>query len=139
MSTGLALVEDDGRVCWINAALAEMLDVGPRTAMGQRLTALLREPSLDAQLARRLADGRAFNPRGTSFAVARGRELLADLTTQPVDGGRVLVELHPLASDIVPAATPLSATLRGFAHEVKNPLAACAAQLLEQRVSEPDR
>ncbi|WP_413624969.1 nitrogen regulation protein NR(II) [Luteibacter sp. Lutesp34] len=140
MSTGLALVGDDGRVCWLNAAMAEMLDVGPRSAMGQRLTALLREPSLDAQLARTLADGRAFNLRGTSFVVSRGRELLADLTTQPVEGGRVLVELHPLASDVVRAATPLSATLRGFAHEVKNPLAGLrgAAQLLERRVAEPD-
>ena len=140
MSTGLALVEGDGRVSWLNAAMAEMLDVGPRSATGQRITTLLRQPSLEAQLARTLDEGRAFNLRGASFGIARGRELLADLTTQPAEGGQVLVELHPLASDVTPAGTPLSATLRGFAHEVKNPLAGLrgAAQLLERRVAEPD-
>jgi two-component system nitrogen regulation sensor histidine kinase GlnL len=48
----------------------------------------------------------------------------------------LLLEVHALAE---PAASgsPLSATLRGFAHEVKNPLAGLrgAAQLLQRRVA----
>ncbi|NID06336.1 PAS domain-containing sensor histidine kinase [Luteibacter jiangsuensis] len=140
LSTGLALLEPDGRVQWLNPALGEMLDVGPRTAVGQNLSALLRNPALLPHLARTLGEGRAFNLRGTAFHVGRGRELVADVTMQPVAEERILVEVHPLAPDLTPAATPLSATLRGLAHEVKNPLAGLrgAAQLLERRLGDDD-
>ncbi len=140
LSTGLAIVGPDSRVQWLNPALGEVLDVGPRTAVGQDLTTLMREPSLASQLTRTLSERRAFNLRGVTFGVARGREVTADLTMQPIDEDRVLVEVHALAPDLTPAGTPLSATLRGFAHEVKNPLAGLrgAAQLLERRVVEDD-
>jgi len=140
LGTGLALLGSDGRVLWLNPALGEMLDVGPRTAVGQDFSVLLRAPGFAAQLARTVAERHAFNLRGATFGVARGRELLADLTLQSIEGDRVLVEVHPLASDLATAGTPLSATLRGFAHEVKNPLAGLrgAAQLLERRVADDD-
>ena len=140
LGTGLALLGVDGRVLWLNPALGEMLDVGPRTAVGQDFSVLLRAPDFAAQLGRTVAERHAFNLRGATFGVARGRELLADLTMQPIEGDRVLVEVHPLASDLAGSGTPLSATLRGFAHEVKNPLAGLrgAAQLLERRVADDD-
>ena len=37
LSTGVAIVGAGGRVVWLNAALGEVLDVGPRTAVGQAL------------------------------------------------------------------------------------------------------
>ena len=140
LGTGLALLGVDGRVLWLNPALGEMLDVGPRTAVGQDFSVLLRAPDFAAQLGRTVAERHAFNLRGATFGVARGRELLADLTMQPIEGDRVLVEVHPLASDLTGSGTPLSATLRGFAHEVKNPLAGLrgAAQLLQRRVGDED-
>jgi two-component system nitrogen regulation sensor histidine kinase GlnL len=140
MGTGLALLGARGQVLWLNAALGEMLDVGPRTAQGQDLTVLMRHAALGAHLHRVQAERRAFNLRGASFGVGRGRELLADLGMQPVDGDRILVEVHPLVSEPGPAGTPLSATLRGFAHEVKNPLAGLrgAAQLLQRRLGDED-
>lgn len=140
LGTGLAVVGPDLRVTWINPALGEVLDVGPRTAVGQPLAQLLREPSLASQLERTLAEGRGFNLRGVTFGVARGREVTADLGIQPLEDGKVLVEVHPLATDISASETPLSATLRGFAHEVKNPLAGLrgAAQLLERRLPDSD-
>lgn len=140
LATGLAVVAADGRVAWLNPALGEVLDVGPRTAVGQPLASLMRYPPLADQLARTLAEGRGFNLRGITFGVARGREVTADLSMQPIDQGRVLVEVHPLASDLTAGDTPLSATLRGFAHEVKNPLAGLrgAAQLLERRLADSD-
>lgn len=140
LGTGLALLEPDGRVLWLNPALGEMLEVGPRTAVGQNLAALLRNAALASHLARTLDEGRGFSLRGTSFSVGRGRDLVADVTMQPVDEERILVEVHPLAPDLTPVATPLSATLRGLAHEVKNPLAGLrgAAQLLERRLGDDD-
>jgi two-component system nitrogen regulation sensor histidine kinase GlnL len=141
LGTGLAVVGPDWRVLWLNPALGEVLGVGPRTAIGVELTWLMREASLASQLARTLDERRPFTLRGVTFGVARGREITADLSMQPIDRERILVEVHPLAPDFMPAgATPLSATLRGFAHEVKNPLAGLrgAAQLLERRVADGD-
>ena len=139
-ATGLAMLGPDGRVLWLNPALGEILEVGPRTAIGQELTTLLREPGLGSQIQRTLSERRPYNLRGITFGVARGREVTADLSLQPIDDTRILVEVHPLVPDLAPAGTPLSATLRGFAHEVKNPLAGLrgAAQLLERRVADDD-
>jgi two-component system, NtrC family, nitrogen regulation sensor histidine kinase GlnL len=141
LGTGIAVVGPGLRVLWINPALGELLDVGPRTAVGQPIGQLLREPHLASQLGRSLAEGRGFNLRAVTFGVARGRELTADLGIQPIGDGQVLVEVHPLATDISASDTPLSATLRGFAHEVKNPLAGLrgAAQLLERRLADSDQ
>src|ERR1700754_1772244 len=43
LGTGLAVIGADLRVTWLNPALGEVLDVGPRTAVGQPLPALMRE------------------------------------------------------------------------------------------------
>lgn len=140
LGTGLAVVGADLRVAWINPALGEMLDVGPRTAVGQPVGQLIRDPNLAAQLARTTSEARGFNLRAITFGTARGRDITADLALQPIGDGRVLIEVHPLAPDLSVTETPLSATLRGFAHEVKNPLAGLrgAAQLLERRVADDD-
>jgi two-component system nitrogen regulation sensor histidine kinase GlnL len=138
--TGLAVVDARLRVEWLNPALGEMLEVGPRTAVGQALPALLREPGLMAHAMRAAAELRVLQLRSTTFVVGRGRELLADVALQPLGDGRLLVEVHPLSAEPTPSSTPLSATLRGFAHEVKNPLAGLrgAGQLLQRRVAESD-
>jgi two-component system nitrogen regulation sensor histidine kinase GlnL len=44
MATGLVLVDADLRLVWINRALAEWIELGPRSAVGQPLALLLREP-----------------------------------------------------------------------------------------------
>jgi two-component system nitrogen regulation sensor histidine kinase GlnL len=60
-----------------------------------------------------------------------------DVSMQRLASGELLLEVHTLAPP-APSGTPLSATLRGFAHEVKNPLAGLrgAAQLLQRRVED---
>jgi two-component system nitrogen regulation sensor histidine kinase GlnL len=70
---------------------------------------------------------------------ARGSETWVDIQLQPLDDQQLLLEVHVLASPST-IASPLSATLRGFAHEVKNPLAGLrgAAQLLQRRVGDED-
>ncbi|MFC5742145.1 two-component system sensor histidine kinase NtrB [Dyella tabacisoli] len=139
LTTGLVLVDADLRVQWINPALAELLEIGPRSAVGQPLGLLLHEPAWLAQAERVLAEQRALQLRGINLVSARGGETMVDISLQPLDGPSLLLEVHPLAAP-VPAASPLSATLRGFAHEVKNPLAGLrgAAQLLQRRVGDED-
>jgi len=138
MRTGLVLVDAELRLLWINRALAEWIEIGPRSAVGQPLALLLREPESLALAARVLYQQRPLQLRGLTLFTAVGRETLVDIAIQPFEAG-LLLEVHALAE---PAASgsPLSATLRGFAHEVKNPLAGLrgAAQLLQRRVGTDD-
>jgi len=137
MTTGLARVDAALRLQWINPALAEWLGLGPRSAAGQPLARWLDDTAL-SQAARVLTDQRPLQWREMALADAAGRELLADVALQPADDG-LLMEVHVLAAP-PSTASPLSATLRGFAHEVKNPLAGLrgAAQLLQRRVDTED-
>jgi len=137
MATGLALVDGDLRLCWINPALAEWLELGPRSAIGLSLGLWFDEEAL-AQTSRALTEERPLQWRGMSLVAASGREITADIALQPFEGG-LLLEVHALAEPLA-NSSPLSATLRGFAHEVKNPLAGLrgAAQLLHRRVDNED-
>jgi hypothetical protein len=123
MATGLALVDGELRLQWINHALAEWLQLGPRSSVGQPLGALLGDPELPRQAGRVLAEQFPMQWRGMVLTAVNGTEMRVDLALQPFEEG-LLLEVHALAE---PASTdsPLSATLRGFAHEVKNPLACC--------------
>lgn len=136
LATGIALVDADSRVRWLNPALAELLACGTRSALGQPLAVWLTAAADLAQVQRAHDEARTVQLRGADVAAFDENRHPADITVQPLADG-LLLEIHPLAA---PAAetSPLSATLRGFAHEVKNPLAGLrgAAQLLERRVGD---
>jgi two-component system, NtrC family, nitrogen regulation sensor histidine kinase GlnL len=138
LSTGLALVDADLRLRWINPALAEHLSMGPRSAVGLPLNVLLADAEAPAQARRMLAEQRSLQWRHAVLVAANGTEQLADMSLQPHEDG-LLLEVHVLAKS-PPTSSPLSATLRGFAHEVKNPLAGLrgAAQLLQRRLDKED-
>lgn len=138
MATGLAVVDADMRLQWINPALAEWLELGPRSALGQPLAWLLSDATRLAQAQRALAQQRPVQLRGVVLTASSGRQTQVDIAMQSLDGG-LLLEVHALPESLS-SHSPLSATLRGFAHEVKNPLAGLrgAAQLLQRRVGNPD-
>ena len=139
MTTGLALVDAELRVQWINPALAELLELGLRSAQGVLLAGLLPAPDVSTQAARALAEQRSLQVRGVDVADAAGGTRRIDVSMQPLDDNTLLLEIHVLSEPVV-AVSPLSATLRGFAHEVKNPLAGLrgAAQLLQRRLDDAD-
>lgn len=138
MATGLVLVDAGLRLQWVNPALAELLGVGPRRVVGQPLATLLAAAEL-AQAARALAEQQPLQLRGVALGTHADGSVAADVTLQPLDRSTLLLEVHPLAEPSA-ASSPLSASLRGLAHEVKNPLAGLrgAAQLLQRRVAEPE-
>jgi two-component system nitrogen regulation sensor histidine kinase GlnL len=139
MATGLALVDADLRLRWLNPALAESLGLGLRSALGQPLGQWLAVDEEDvARATRLLVEQRSAQWRGVPLKAADGRQIIADIALQPFDDG-LLLEVHALAEPLA-NSSPLSATLRGFAHEVKNPLAGLrgAAQLLQRRVDNDD-
>ncbi|HEX7632499.1 MAG TPA: hypothetical protein VF388_10220, partial [Lacunisphaera sp.] len=89
MATGLARVDAELRLQWINPALAEWLELGPRSAVGQSLGLWLDEAAL-LQASRVLAERRPLQWRGMSLMVASGREITADIALQPFDDGLLL-------------------------------------------------
>ena len=135
LATGVARADAGLRVYWLNGALAEWLGSGMRSAVNQPLALWLRAPDDLAQARRALDESRFVQLREATLSTFDERTLQADLGLQPDDEGGLLVEVHALA-ERARAASPLSVTLRGFAHEVKNPLAGLrgAAQLLQRRV-----
>jgi two-component system, NtrC family, nitrogen regulation sensor histidine kinase GlnL len=140
LGTGLAVLDADWRVQWLNGALAEALEVGVRSLRGQPLAAVLADADRFVERARRaMAGSGTLHVRGALMFTLQGRDLHADLFLQRADDGGCLLEVQPRGGD-EPGTAPLSATLRGFAHEVKNPLAGLrgAAQLLQRRVGDPE-
>jgi two-component system nitrogen regulation sensor histidine kinase GlnL len=135
--TGVALADAQLRLLWVNPALAELLDIGPRSAVGQSLAVLLHEPAWMALAERAQHEASPLQLRSIEIPSGRGETTYIDVSMQRLPSGELLVEAHALAPPAV-SETPLSATLRGFAHEVKNPLAGLrgAAQLLQRRVEE---
>jgi two-component system nitrogen regulation sensor histidine kinase GlnL len=138
--TGLAVLEQ-GRFVWANPAWLEALSLPRKRLLGEELALLdPAQPLLNEGLQRAAASGGTVQLRRVRLAPALGRELEADLGFTALPDGRLLVELHALAPETEVPPPRLSESLRGFAHEVKNPLAGLrgAAQLLRRRLHDGD-
>lgn len=114
-----------------NPAFAEHTGVGASRLLGQTLAALPPDGArLHALALRTREDQTPSGARDVIVCPAPGRESRIDFTFTPWNDG-VLVEARPA---LPVATTRVSESLRGFAHEIRNPLAAIsgAAQLLQQ-------
>ena len=137
-ATAIAVIDADSVVRAANPALCEWLGSGSRTWRGDALAMLdAKPPHLTDAASRAVAEQRRIWLRDARLRTAIG-DRGADLAFTPIDDGLVLIELH--ASNAEPASLRLSESLRGFAHEVKGPLAGVrgAAQLLRRRLDAPD-
>ena len=136
--TGVARITAELRIASINPALAELLATGMKRWIGVPLSTLDgRPPRLEHAARRVLDEHRSVWLWQVGLANGGERELICDLALSPLDDG-LLLEVHPTANAArsVAASNDLSASLRGLAHELKNPLAGMrgAAQLLQRRV-----
>lgn len=138
LATGVAVLDAQLHVVWMNDALSEALQVGVRQLQGQDFSSLVGVDGFARQAARVLAGEPPVRMREIPLHTLREELHNADLSLQSIGPQLLLLEVHVL-TDPAPRATPLSATLRGFAHEVKNPLAGLrgAAQLLQRKVKDP--
>jgi two-component system nitrogen regulation sensor histidine kinase GlnL len=104
-----------------------------------RLTLLdATPPRLSDAAVRASSEQRRVTLRGARLRAAGG-DRAADVVLSPIDDATLLLEIQPVAAD-ASASLRLSESLRGFAHEVKGPLAGMrgAAQLLQRRVEAAD-
>jgi len=137
-ATAMALVDADSIIRAANPALCEWLASGARTWRGDPLAMLdAKPPQLTDAASRAFTEQRRIWLRDARLRTAIG-DRGADLAFSPIDDGLVLIELH--ATNAEPAGLRLSESLRGFAHEVKGPLAGVrgAAQLLRRRLEAPE-
>lgn len=137
--TGIAILDADLRLRDVNPALVERFG-SARRLQGESLAALdaappaLAEAATRARTEQRTLVLRAAAVRGSTA------DNPCDLAFIPLPEDRVLLELYPHVPGPPTGAPQLSESLRGFAHEVKNPLAAVrgAAQLLRRRLDSPE-
>lgn len=133
-ATPMAWIDGDLLLQQLNPALREWLGQGATGARGLGLDALDARPPQLAEGARRaLREERRVWLREARLRSALG-DRTADVALTPQDDG-LLLELLPCAGEAA-GATRLTETLRGFAHEVRGPLAGMrgAAQLLQRRL-----
>ncbi|HET9835410.1 MAG TPA: ATP-binding protein [Rhodanobacteraceae bacterium] len=138
LATGVAVLDGQLRFQAANPAFCELVGTGMRRLLGQRL-AILHAPVLLEQAVRRALEGPfVTHLDGLAICTAPGRENTVDVQVSASELG-VLLEARPAAKAV--EASRLSESLRGFAHEIRNPLAAIsgAAQLLQQGERDPQR
>ena len=139
LSSGVALL--DGQLCFVHANPAFVVATGLTRWRGCPLP-VLGQPA--AELAVLIERMRAANApltlRGFDL-VTRDPPLRMDLAVSPGPRDGVILELHAHGQHETTEASPrISQSLRGLAHEIKNPLAGVrgAAQLLRRRIAEPE-
>lgn len=139
--TGLAQLDAELQFTWLNPALAELLGAGSRRWLGAALVVLDPGASGLVDAAQRALDAQhRVVLRHARIRGGADGELLGDIAFTPLSGQRVLLELHTVTAATDGGSPALSESLRGFAHEVKNPLAGVrgAAQLIGRRVEQPE-
>ena len=133
--TAMALLDAELHFTWFNPALAELLGTGMLRWQGVSLEVIDPGSSGIVDAARRaLGDRQVVVLR--EVAIRSSGELVGDIAFTPLSDQRLLLEIHPHSAAAERGSPALSESLRGFAHEIKNPLSGVrgAAQLLARRV-----
>lgn len=137
-ATAMAVVDRELVIRSVNQGLLDWLGAGARNWRGEALAVLdAKPPRLSDAAARSLEQERRIWLREARLRTAIG-DRAADLALTPLDAQTLLIEVHSAAAEY--SGLRLSESLRGFAHEVKGPLAGVrgAAQLLQRRVESPE-
>jgi len=139
LATGVAWLDDDSMLRYVNASLCELTGFGATRLLGSPLSALPPNGArLHAMAQHASIEQNTVRVRDVMLCAAPGNECRLDVSFSPLRDG-VLLEVQ--AATPAPIESRLSESLRGFAHEIRNPLAAIsgAAQLLQQRETDASR
>jgi two-component system, NtrC family, nitrogen regulation sensor histidine kinase GlnL len=137
-ATAIAIIDREFVVLSANQALCDWLGSGARNWRGETVAVLdAKPPQLVDAAGRASAEQRRIWLRDARLRTAIG-DRAADLAFTPLDDD-ILVEVQAPGAES--SSLRLSESLRGFAHEVKGPLAGVrgAAQLLRRHLEAPDQ
>jgi two-component system, NtrC family, nitrogen regulation sensor histidine kinase GlnL len=141
LRTGIALADPNLQLFYVNPALSELLHNGGARYVGQALSVIADDgEALNAAARQALQREHPVIVRGAALLAGADERVAVDLALSPLEGN-VLIEVHALGASAETGNGPsLSATLRGLAHEVKNPLAGVrgAAQLLRRHLADSE-
>jgi two-component system nitrogen regulation sensor histidine kinase GlnL len=142
LATGVAMLDAQLRFAYVNPAFIDMTGLArwrdcPLEILGAAA------PALGDLIARTRGAHAPVTVRSFDLAT-REPPLRVDITVSPAtEGDNMILEMHACGQHeaSVRGGPRISQTLRGLAHEVKNPLAGVrgAAQLLRRRVTESDQ
>ncbi|AWV05883.1 nitrogen regulation protein NR(II) [Lysobacter maris] len=146
LTTPVAWCDGSGAIVASNAAMSGWLGVGVRRLQGWPMAALdAGDGRLAAALSRDGDDDAPLRVRRARLRFTDHDECFADVWLSRTGDGGWRMEAHPV--DEFPGDDPalllpsaLSASLKGLAHELRNPLAGLkgAAQLLSRRVDDAE-
>jgi two-component system nitrogen regulation sensor histidine kinase GlnL len=146
LTTPMAWSDAAGAILGCNIAFSRWFGIGARRLLGWTLAGLdAGDGRLALALTRRGGDEAPLRMRRMRLRYANGEDRFADLWLSRRDDGGWLLEAHPV--DEFPGDDPalllpsaLSASLKGLAHELRNPLAGLkgASQLLARRAEDSE-
>lgn len=139
-ATGIAVIDRRYRFVYANPAFVELTHASgwrgaPLKILGEA------EPAL-ASVIERAREVHVPVVARSADVMFGGTMLRVDIAANILSDDRVLLELHVLGAKFEDGASPrISESLRGLAHEMKNPLAGLrgAVQLLKRRIDDPDQ
>ncbi|KAB7622728.1 nitrogen regulation protein NR(II) [Alkalilimnicola sp. S0819] len=146
LSTAVALLDEQGRLGYMNPAAEILFATSARQAAGQSLEQLAPgADGLGEALRQALETGAAYTERERRLLI-NGQLMTVDCTITPLAGGHALLELSQLDRhlrisreyQLIAQNKATRELIRGLAHEIKNPLGGLrgAAQLLERELPE---
>ncbi len=153
LSTAVFLLNEDLKVCYANPAAAILLQSGHKRILSSKLSRLFTqyEHTLFNEFRSILENGHSYTQRDCEFELHNGAPLLVDCYVAPhvINEERFLI-IEMQAKDRLLRISreeqlhenqeTAQILIRGFAHEVKNPLGGIrgAAQLLDAELTDPD-
>jgi two-component system nitrogen regulation sensor histidine kinase GlnL len=152
LDTAVAVLDAELRVAFVNPSFESLLDVGGKSAIGQRFVDLFLDAAdLDRKLELAIEDERGFSDEAISLTRPGHESRALNCVVTPIDAGgghRLIIELRHIEKRLrvqreEQQLTQLVANrelIRNLAHEIKNPLGGLrgSAQLLERELDRPE-
>lgn len=149
LNTAVIALDEQLRVKYLNSAAELMLDISLKRIEGHRISSLIENNNLQADIDRAMTDHHQLTRRETELSI-QSESMIVDYSVTPVllpERGLIVEiyqrdRLHRITREeslIAKQATSRS-MIRGLAHEVKNPLGGIrgAAQLLAKELDNPE-
>jgi len=153
LSTAVFLLDDEFKIRYINPAAAMLLQTGHKRTLSNRLIDLFiqYEQPLFNEFPAILETGHTYTQRDCEFILHNGMSILADcsVASHVIDGkSHLIIEMQTKdrlirisrEEQLHENQETAQILVRGFAHEVKNPLGGIrgAAQLLDAELTNPE-